>query len=397
MSIYQEALAIKDEIIANRRYLHQNPELGLDLPLTAAYVEKKLIEMGYEPKRVGEYGLTATIGKEGGKCFLIRGDMDGLPVEEQAEVDFKSTNGKMHACGHDCHAAMLLGAAKLLKAHEAELEGQVKLMFQPAEETMEGAAMMIENGILENPHVDAALAIHVFTAMAQPVGSVLAYGPRHKFASVDWFTIKITGKGCHGALPNTGVDPLNVMSHIHIALQAINSREMDQGEPMVLTIGQMHGGQTSNVIPQEAFMTGTIRAVSNEGRAFIKERMEAIVSTIASAFRAEAHVEYGAGCPVLEFNADVYAQTAEYCKADGDLPYVDLGNSGGPAVTMGSEDFAYVLGQVPGTFLGIAAGHPDDGRIYPQHHPKAIFEEDALPSGSAAYAQVAIEWLKNNK
>lgn len=262
---------------------------------------------------------------------------------------------------------------------------------------MEGAAMMIENGILENPHVDAALAIHVFTAMAQPVGSVLAYGPRHKFASVDWFTIKITGKGCHGALPNTGVDPLNVMSHIHIALQAINSREMDQGEPMVLTIGQMHGGQTSNVIPQEAFMTGTIRAVSNEGRAFIKERMEAIVSTIASAFRAEAHVEYGAGCPVLEFNADVYAQTAEYCKADGDLPYVDLGNSGGPAVTMGSEDFAYVLGQVPGTFLGIAAGHPDDGRIYPQHHPKAIFEEDALPSGSAAYAQVAIEWLKNNK
>lgn len=397
MSMYQEALAIKDEIVANRRYLHQNPELGLELPMTAAYVEKKLIEMGYEPKRVGDYGITAAIGKEGGKCFLIRGDMDGLPVEEQADVEYKSTNGKMHACGHDCHAAMLLGAAKLLKAHEAELEGQVKLMFQPAEETMEGAAMMIETGILENPHVDAALAIHVFTNMAFPVGTVIAYGPQAKFASVDWFTIKITGKGCHGAMPHTGVDPLTVMCHIHTALQAINSREMDPTESMVLTIGQMHGGQTSNVIPQEAFMTGTIRAVTNEGRTLIKERMETIVASIAAAFRAEAHVEYGAGCPVLQFNADVYAQTAQYCKAVGDLPYVDLSELGVNGSTMGSEDFAYVINQVPGTFLGIAAGHPDDGRIYPQHHPKAIFEDDALPSGSAAYAQVAIEWLKNNK
>lgn len=397
MSIYQEALAIKDEIIANRRYLHQIPELGLDLPQTAAYVEQKLIEMGYEPKRVGDCGITATIGKEGGKCFLIRGDMDGLPVEEQTDVEYKSTNGKMHACGHDCHAAMLLGAAKLLKAHESELEGQVKLMFQPAEETMEGAAMMIDNGILENPHVDAALGAHIFATSPFPTGTVYFFGSKAKFASVDWFTINITGKGCHGALPHTGVDPLVVMSHIHTALQAINSREMDPTQSMVLTIGQMHGGQTANVIPQEAFMSGTIRAVTNEGRAMIKERMETIVSSIAAAFRAEAHVEYGAGCPVLTFDEKVYKEIAATCKAAGDLPVVDMDDIGMNGSTMGSEDFASVANLVPSVYVGISGGRPEDGSCYPQHHPKAVFFDEALPSGAAAYILAAMEWLKNNK
>ena len=397
MSIYQEALAIKDEIIANRRYLHQIPELGLDLPLTAAYVEQKLIEMGYEPKRVGEYGLTATIGKEGGKCFMIRGDMDALPVEEQADVEYKSTNGKMHACGHDCHAAMLLGAAKILKAHEAELEGQVKLMFQPAEETMEGAAMMIENGIMENPHVDAALGAHIFADSPFPTGTVYFMGAKAKFASVDWFTINITGKGCHGAMPHAGVDPLVVMSHIHTALQAINSREMNPTQSMVLTIGQMHGGQTSNVIPQEAFMSGTIRAVTNEGRALIKERMETIVSSIATAFRAEAHVEFGCGCPVLTFDEKVYKDTVAACKAAGDLPVVDMDDLGMNGSTMGSEDFASVADLVPSVYVAISGGRSEDGSCYPQHHPKAVFLDEALPSGSAAYALAAMDWLMNNK
>ena len=299
MSLYHEAEAIRETIIANRRYLHQIPELGLELPQTAAYVEEKLKEMGYEPKRIGSSGVVATIGKGNGKCFLIRADMDALPVVEDADIDFKSTNGNMHACGHDCHAAMLLGAAQLLKAHEDEIEGTVKLMFQPAEETMEGAKMMIEGGILENPHVDAAMGAHVFTSMPMPVGSVALMGAKMRMAGSDWFTIYITGKGCHGAMPNTGVDPLNVMSHIHIALQAINARELDPMDNLVLTVGQMHGGQTSNVIPNEAMMSGTIRTLKNETRATVKARMEAIVASIATAFGAEARVEWGAGCPVL--------------------------------------------------------------------------------------------------
>ena len=397
MSLYHEAEAIRETIIANRHHLHQIPELSLELPQTAAYVEEKLREMGYEPKRVGSSGVTATVGK-GGKCFLIRADMDALPVVEDADIDFKSTNGNMHACGHDCHAAMLLGAAQLLKNHEAELEGTVKLMFQPAEETMEGAKMMIAEGILENPHVDAAMGAHVFTAMPMPVGSVALMGSRMRMAGSDWFTIHIEGKGCHGAMPNSGVDPLNVMSHIHIALQAINARELDPMDNLVLTVGQMHGGQTSNVIPNDAFMSGTIRTLKNETRATVKARMEAIVASIATAFGAQARVEWGAGCPVLIQNEQLYKEADGYLKALDGIIFINLDELNVPVSSgMGSEDFAYVSNEVPAVFLGIPAGTPQDGFIYPQHHPKARFQDEALPCGAAAYAQVAMEWLKNNK
>ena len=397
MNLYQEALGIKDEIVENRKHFHRNPELGLSLPQTAAYVEEKLREMGYEPQRVGESGVVATVGKAGGKCFLIRADMDALPVEEKADVDFKSTNGCMHACGHDCHTANLLGAARLLKAHENELEGLVKLMFQPAEETMEGARMMVEAGVLENPHVDAAMGIHVFTSLPMPIGTVLMPGSKSKFAAVDWFTIRITGKGCHGAQPNNGIDPLNVMSHIHIALQALNARELDPTDNLVLTIGQMHGGSTSNVLPEEAMMSGTIRTMKNETRATIKARMEAIVSTIAAAFRAEAHVEWGAGGPVLFHDKELYKDVKRYLTAVEGLPVLDFDDVGGDFSSMGSEDFAYVANEVPSVFLAVAAGDPEHGYCYPQHQPMARVHEDALPCGAAAYAQVAMQWLSEHK
>ncbi|MEE1313586.1 MAG: M20 family metallopeptidase [Lachnospiraceae bacterium] len=395
MNMYNEALAIKEIILENRKFLHQNPELGLDLPITSAFVEKKLKEMGYEPKRVGDCGIVATIGIEGGKCFLLRADMDGLPVKEEADVDFKSKNGNMHACGHDCHAANLLGAAKLLKDHEAELDGMVKLMFQPAEETMEGGKMMIEAGICDG--VDAAMGMHVLTNIPMPVGTVFMMGTKSRMAAVDWFTIKITGKGCHGAMPHNGVDPLNVMAHIHIALQTINAREMDPADNIVLTIGQMHGGETSNVIPNEAFMSGTIRTLKNETRTMVKERMNAIVSGIAASFHAEAHVEYGSGCPVLSQNAEIYADVKAALKTLEGVKWIDMDDVGQEMTGMGSEDFSYVSNTVPSVFLQVAAGHPDEGYCYPQHHPKARFHEDALPVGAATYAHVAMEWLKSNQ
>lgn len=398
MSLYHEAEQIRDTIIANRHHLHQIPELGLDLPQTAAYVEEKLREMGYEPKRIGSSGIVAIAGKGDGKCFLIRADMDALPIEEAADVDFKSTNGRMHACGHDCHTSMLLGAAQLLKNHEDEIEGQVKLMFQPAEETMDGGKMMVDSGVLENPHVDAAMGEHVFSAMPFPVGSVALMGAKMKMAAVDWFTIRITGKGCHGAMPNTGVDPLNVMSHIHLALQTINSRELDPSDNLVLTIGQMHGGQTSNVIPNDAMMSGTIRTLKNETRTMVKSRMEAIVSTIATAFGAQAHVEWGSGCPVLIQNEALYKEVKGYLRGLDGVTLIDLDELGVQSVGgMGSEDFAHVANEVPSVFLGIPAGTPQEGYVHPQHHPKARFRDDALPFGAAAYAHVAMEWLKNNK
>ena len=292
MNIFQEAQSLKETIIAHRRYLHQIPELGLDLPKTSAYVEEQLHKLGYETQRIGSSGIVALAGKKEGKCFLLRADMDALPVQERAEIDFKSANENMHACGHDCHTAVLLGAAQLLKAHEDEIEGTVKLMFQPAEETMEGGIEMVEGGVLENPPVDAAMAGHVLTATPMPVGSLILMGSKTKMAAVDWFTVHIIGKGCHGAMPNTGVDPLNVMSHIYIALQTINSREIDPMDNLVLTIGKMQGGDVNNVIPNEAEMRGTIRTLSNETRAMVKSRMEAIVSSIGTAFGAEAYVEW---------------------------------------------------------------------------------------------------------
>ena len=395
MNMVNEALAIKDTLVAHRRYLHQNPETGLDLPLTSAYVEEQLRKMGYEPQRMGSSGLVATVGKGNGKTFLLRADMDALPVTEQADIDFKSTNGNMHACGHDCHATAMLGAAQLLKAHEDEIEGTVKLMFQPAEETMDGAKMMVEGGVCEG--VDAAFGAHVFTNMEMPVGTVIMMGAGSRMAAVDWFEIHIQGKGCHGASPHSGVDPLNVMVHIHTALQAINARELDPADNLVLTIGQMHGGNTSNVIPDTAMMTGTIRTLKNETRAMVKERMEAIVSTVAAAFRAEAKVVWGSGCPVLFYNKPLYAEIKGYLKGLEGLPVMDLDDMGAAMTSMGSEDFAYVANEVPSVFVGIAAGKPSEGDCYPQHHPKANFREEALPSGAAAYAHVAMEWLKNNK
>ena len=193
-SIVSEAKAIENELIAHRRHLHQNPELGFDLPETTAYVMQQLREYGYEPKAVGKAGISAVVGPDGGKTFLIRGDMDALPMKEETGLPFSSINGKMHACGHDFHTSALLGAAKLLKAHESELKGQVKLMFQPAEEIMDGANDMIAAGILENPHVDAAMAIHVLHDSLGKAGYTRGTG----CGSSDVFTIKVKGIGGRG-------------------------------------------------------------------------------------------------------------------------------------------------------------------------------------------------------
>ena len=395
MDYLKRAHELTEEIVENRRFLHQHPEIGCDIPVTKAFVEDKLKCMGYEVAHVGP-GLVAMAG-HGSPVILLRADMDGLLMEEESGLPFASVNpGKAHCCGHDNHTAMLLGAAKMLKENEADLKGTVKLMFQPAEETMDGAKMMVEGGVLENPKVDAAFGMHVFTNMEVPAGTVLMMGADSRMAAVDWFTIYVTGKGCHGAQPNSGVDPLNVMAHIHLALQAINAREMDPADNMVLTIGQMHGGNTSNVIPQEGMMSGTIRTLSPETRAMVKSRMEAIVSTIALAFNAQARVEYGSGCPVLTQNKELYAKVKSCLGSLEGVNYIDLDEIGMKMSNMGSEDFAYVANEVPSVFLGIAAGQPADGYCYPQHHPMARFQEDCLPVGAAAYAHIAMEWLKNN-
>ena len=403
--LQEEAQKLHEIIVSNRRYLHTHPETGFDLKETVSYVKKELEDMGYEPIECGKAGLIAVAGgRKPGKVFLIRGDMDALPIKEEADVDFASDSGRMHACGHDMHTAMLLGAARLLKMHEDEIEGTIKLMFQPAEEIFEGSHDMIEAGVLKNPDVDAALMIHVMAGMPFEAGTVIVSAPGVSAPAADYFDIKVQGKGCHGSMPNAGVDPLNVAAHILIALQEINARELAMSEQAVLTIGTMNAGVAANVIPDTVNMGGSIRTFDEETRAFIKERMVEISEGIAKSFRAEAEVTFGSGCPTLVNDKDLSMCAEKYVKellgqrkAFSVAQLNAMSGDSKSSKSAGSEDFAYVSQEVPSIMLALAAGQPDKGYCYPQHHPMVKFDESALAGGSAVYAYTALRWLEEHK
>lgn len=398
-NILEEAKLIQDEIVSNRRYLHQNAEIGQDLPATTEYIVKKLKEMGYDPKVITDSAIVALVGgKKEGKTFLLRADIDALPIVEENDLEYKSITRNMHACGHDTHAAMLLGAAKLLKQHEDEIEGTVKLMFQPAEEQLSGAKAMIEAGVLENPKVDAAAMIHIFSGMPVPSGTLLMPEGGYVSASGDMFHIEVQGKGGHGAMPQDSVDPLNVISHIHLALQEIIAREVPPSNATVITVGQMHGGNAANILPDTAFMEGTIRAFDKDDRALMKRRVVEISEGIASTFRAKATVDYRMECPSVYNDPILYEQVAKMNKnllGEENIKGFDVVYPGGKMT--GSEDFGYVSEKVPALMMVLSGGSPEEGFPYPQHHPKVNFCEDVFYIGSAVYANTAIEWLKKNK
>lgn len=246
----------------------------------------KLREFGYDPQEICESGIVATInGNKPGKTFLLRADMDALPMAEATACDFKSMNGYMHSCGHDMHTAMLLGAARLLKQNEDLIEGCVKLVFQPDEEGFTGAKSMIKAGVLENPKVDAAMAMHVHSGT--PSNMILC-GLGTSIAGCNRFRIVVKGKGCHGAMPEMGVDPINIAAHIYLALQGIITREISATPSAVVTIGKFVGGEAANIIPGEVIMEGTIRSLDKEIGEFIFNRMNDIVTSTAKMFRGEA-------------------------------------------------------------------------------------------------------------
>ena len=401
-TILEEARRDAGRIAEDRRWLHAHAETGFDLAETLPWVRARLEEMGYAPRPLGRAGLSVDVGgKRPGKTFLLRADMDALPIQEESGVDFSCAAGRMHACGHDLHTAMLLEAARILKAHEDEITGTVRLMFQPAEEIFEGSRDMIGAGILEG--VDAAMMIHVMAGMPFPAGTVVVSGPGVSAPAADYFTIKVQGKGCHGSMPNTGVDPLTAAAHILIALQEIHARELAMGERAVLTIGTMHAGVASNVIPDTVEMGGSIRTFDEETRTFIKERMTEIAQGTAKALRAEAAVTFGSGCPTLVNDQELSACAERYSRellGDGRVfSAAQLSGMGGgkASKTAGSEDFAYVSQEVPSIMLALAAGQPEKGYCYPQHHPMAKFDEDALTGGSAVYAYMAMRWLEEHK
>ena len=391
MNYYERALELKDETIANRRHIHKNAETGLDLPKTKAYVMEKLTEYGLEPKDCG-YGVIATLGK-GGKVLLLRADMDALPMPEESGEEFACPTGKeAHTCGHDFHAAMLLTAAKMLKEKEDTLEGTIKFMFQPAEETFEGSKNMIENGILENPPVDAALAYHVSPGK-MPIGLFMYNDKDTMMYSVDGFKITIHGKGSHGAYPHVGVDPINIGVHIHLALQELIARESDPTHSCVLTIGQFAGGTAANIIPETAVLQGTIRTNKPEARELLVRRMKEVAEKTAAVYNGTVDIEMISEVPPLICNPKLTDEVVGYMQElgiPGLTPYPGISASA-------SEDFAVIAEKLPSTFMYLSAGYLDERGQYPAHHPKAQFNEDVCPIGAACLAHCASQWLKNNK
>lgn len=393
MDILKRSQEIYDEVVANRRYLHQNPEFGMELPNTVAFVKEKLTEMGYEPEDCGPSGIIATVGgRNGGKCILLRADMDSLPMAEESGLPFASINCKFaHTCGHDLHTAMLLGAAKILKEMEDELPGTVKLAFQPGEELLAGAKAMIQAGALENPHVDCALGMHVWSIL--PSGKIsFAKGPAE--SSADALVIRIEGKGTHGSQPDKGIDPIVVAAHIIIALQELNAREVSPNETFVLTFGSLHSGVKNNILPDTAEIEGTLRTYDHQLRSDMLKRISEIVENIGKAYRAEAVLEVPYGCPPVV--NDVQAMTT---MGNGIEKVIGAENVDSKMEKIaGSDDFGFISEACPVSGYVLLGGN--DGKqeeVYPQHHPKIYFDERTMINGVAAYVAAAQSWLEENK
>ena len=389
-TVKTQAAGLQDEITAVRREIHRFPERGQRLPKTKAFVMEKLREYGYEPKEICESGIVAEIsGKQSGRTLLLRADMDALPVEEKAECDFRSENDCMHACGHDMHTAMLLGAAKLLRQNQDLLQGTVKLVFQPDEEGFTGAKAMLAAGVLENPKMDAGIALHVNSGT--PSGMVLC-GKGTCMAGCTLFRITVKGKGCHGAMPETGVDPINIAAHIYLALQEIVAREVAAMEPVVVTIGKFQSGDVPNVIPQEAVLEGTIRYMKKEMGEEVLKKIRRICELTAQTFRGTAEVTELASAPPLINDRDMAEEISSYTKQIVGENRVYVYENGG----MGSEDFASYTYQIPCTYMLLGAGTKEEDPRYgkPMHNEKVVFNEEILQKGAAIHTCCAILWLE---
>ena len=398
-TILDEAIAIEKDVIEYRRFLHYHAETGFELPQTIAFIKEKLDEIGCEYTDCGKGGVVALVGeREQGKVFLLRADMDALPIQEKTDLDYSCDNGNMHACGHDMHTAMLLGAAKLLKKHENEINGQIKLMFQPAEETLSGAKNMIENGVLKNPDVDAAMMIHVLSGFPVKTGTVIVPVGGVGAPAADYFTINIQGKGAHGSTPHLGIDSLTIAARILLALQEIPARELSVADEALLTVGLLHGGTAGNVIADSAVMQGTLRAFDDEIRVKIKKRLVEISEGIGCAYHGKVTVSFDSGCPTLindvELAEYVERISIELLGKDSVVNAASFGKEN--THRGGSEDFSYVSKEVPTLMLAMAAGEPEKGFSYQQHHPKVTFDESVLKTGSAVMAYNAFKWLENH-
>jgi len=388
-ALHDEARAGLQDAIRLRRRLHENPELGLVLPETQRAVLDALDGLDVEIATGGSTSaVVATLrGSKPGPTILLRADMDALPMKEESGVPFASKqDGRMHACGHDAHVAMLAGAARLLARRRGDFAGAVKLLFQPGEEGYGGARVLIGEGLLDaEPRVDAAFAIHVDPSL--PRGRV-ATRPGPILASGDLISIDVEGRGGHASMPHLAVDPIPVACEIVMALQSLVTRRIDAFDPVVITITRIQAGTTGNVIPPKANLLGTLRSVSEKARETARDGIRRVAEGIAAAHGVDAKVHLVPGYPVTVNHAGfaAFARGVASEVVGGDA-VIDM-----RAPIMGAEDFSYVLQRVPGAlvFLGV---RPPDGPGEPLHSSRMRIDEDAMATGIALHAAVALRWL----
>ncbi len=389
MNYLDQAQEIYDEIVGNRRHLHQNPEIGYDLPNTSAFVKKQLKSYGYEPEELIENSVVALAGDgEKGKTLLMRADMDALPIVEQSGLEFASQNDYSHTCGHDVHTSIMLAVAKLVKENEDKLEGQIKFVFQPAEELLTGAETMVEAGLLENPKVDAAMAAHV--QPTERTGFIFVDGIM--MASANNYRLKVKGVGAHGAMPHLGIDPVFIATQIIEAFQHLVTKEIPFAHSAVITTGGFASDGAMNVIPSEVVLEGTMRTFNTETQAHLKKRMPEIAEHIAKAYRGEIEFEFISDVPPLYNDEAMTEEIRGYAEETVGDQYEIY--SVEPA--QASEDFAFVSQEVPTVYFNI--GMMQEGvDAYPVHHPKVVFNEEMMAPTAALFTEAAIKWLANNK
>ncbi|MCP5028155.1 MAG: amidohydrolase [Actinomycetia bacterium] len=375
-----------------RRRIHQEPELGLDLPLTQAKVLESLdgLPLTIETGEATTSVVATLEGGGDGPTILLRGDMDALPMPEHSGEPFASRfDGRMHACGHDSHVAMLAGAARILSARRETLNGRVKFMFQPGEEGYAGAKVMIEEGVLDSPAVDAAFAVHISPNVA--AGSV-ASRAGSMMASADTFKLTVMGKGGHASMPYGAVDPIPVACEIVQAFQTMVTRTINAFDPAVLTVAHIEAGTTSNVIPESAFVEGTLRTVSEATRARAKEGIVRVAQNVAAAHGCTVEVDLSDGYPVTVNDADMYGFAVDVARhLLGPDQVAEM-----PAPVMGAEDWSYVLQKVPGAifFLGVCPDGDSPSQAHACHSNKMRIHESAMINGASLYSAVAVRYLE---
>lgn len=388
MDFWTSSKEIKDYMLDIRRRIHRNPEIGFNLSNTTEIVKEELRKLGIAYQSPIENSVLATLG-QGDKVILLRADMDALPIVEETDLSFKSNNGCGHMCGHDFHVAMLLGTAKLLKKIEADLDGVVKLMFQPAEEILQGAEKMIAAGVLENPWVDRAIMLHMDTT--REVGIYAKPGPMA--TSNNNFRITVKGSSCHGAMPEKGVDAALVAAQIVNALQTVVARELPFTQGAVLTTGHIQAGSAPNIIPGVAVVEGTTRTYHAESKRHIRVRLPEIAEYIAKAYRAEAEVKILSDVPALVNDVDFYAEAVR-CLRQVKAENPEFAMFEDCEAVTASDDFANIAKVVPSLMLMVGC-RPTSGEAYPLHNGKAIFNEDAIVYGPAVLATLACGYLGN--